>query len=179
MSKLRVMCAGAILLLGTVLYATTLERLSLAAMSRQSTAIVHARVLGSTNLARGDAAFTVYRLEVIERWKTGKAAAPVEVAVPGGVVRGTRQMVAGAPSLQFSREYVFFLWTSPRGLTQIMGLSQGLFPVRREGGMDIVTRAASSERMIDTAGQPVRDEELRMKLSDLKSQVAHSIEGSD
>ena len=40
-------------------------------------------------------------------------------------------MVAGAPTLRAGREYVLFLWTSRSGLTQLMGMSQGLFSVER------------------------------------------------
>ena len=150
----------------TSVQATTLEQLSLASMTRQSTAIVRARVIGSANVVRGGSAYTQYRLELAEVWKAA-GRAPVEVAVPGGVVKGLRQVVSGAPVLEAGREYVLFLWTSPRGVTQIMGLSQGLFFVDGQA----VVRAATNERMLDAAGQPVRDTALRFQVPELKAQV--------
>src|SRR5260221_2778941 len=84
--------------------ATTLEQLPLPEMARQSTAIVRARVVGASGLRRGMDVFTVYRLDIAERWKSPRkdnaTNRTLEVAVPGGVAGGLRQMVAGAPQLQ-------------------------------------------------------------------------------
>ena len=94
-------------------------------------------------------------------------------------------MVAGAPSLRVGNEYVLFLWTSRSGLTQIIGLSQGVFSVTPSpvgdaaAGDPLVTRAAAGERMLDTAGRPVRDQVLAMKWSELKSQVRQALRGAD
>jgi hypothetical protein len=70
-----------------------------------------------------------------------------------------------------------FLWTSRAGMTQLIGLSQGLFDVRETGGASSVWRSAASERMLDSAGRPVRDEAVSMKLADLKAQVARALAG--
>ena len=51
----------------------------------------------------------------------------------GGVAGGIRQSVSGAPELKPGQEYVLFLWTSRSGLTQVIGLSQGLFQLSEEG----------------------------------------------
>lgn len=160
------------------LQGTTLEQLSLTQMARQSTAIVRARVTGSANFVRGENAFTQYRLDVAGVWKSTGGSAPTEVAVPGGIAQGFRQVVSGAPSLRTGSEYVLFLWTSPRGLTQIVGLSQGLFVVERaEAGEDVVIRAAASERILNQAGEPVSDQQVRLKLAELKAQVEQALGG--
>ena len=68
---------------------------------------------------------------------------------------------------------MFFLWTSKAGLTQVIGLTQGLFAIAPGGSADpSVTRAASTELMLDTnTGHPVKDQTLVMKLSDLRTQI--------
>jgi len=157
------------------LWATTLEQLPLPEMAQKSTAIVRARVKASTGVLRGSDVYTVYKLEPLEIWKAPTSGVPTEVAVPGGIAGGFRQPVDGAPTLDAGREYVLFLWTSRNGLTQLIGLSQGLFDVR-EGLM--AWRAPASERMLDGAGRPVRDEAISMKLADLKAQVARALAGA-
>lgn len=159
---------------------TTLERLPLGEMTQKSTAIVRAKVVGSSGVLRGADVYTVYQIQIVESWKGAGNSNPVQVAVPGGVAGGLRQMVAGAPSLHVGEEYVMFLWTSRSGLTQLMGLSQGLFNVRQSGEGDAAaTRPAAGERMLDASGHAVKDEALSMKLSDLKAQVNRALAGEE
>ena len=102
-------------------------------MTQKSTAIVRARVTGSH--AGTAAEPTSTRTSSSRCWKPGSRpdTGTTEVAVPGGVVNGIRQIVAGAPELKPGQEYVLFLWTSRSGLTQVIGLSQGLFKLSEEG----------------------------------------------
>jgi hypothetical protein len=157
--------------------ATTLEKLTLPEMAQKSTAVVRARVVGAVGVLRGTDVYTVYKLEPIEVWKTPAAGVPTEVAVPGGVAGGLRQPVDGAPALLQNHEYVLFLWTSKTGLTQLIGLSQGLFDVHADAhsGDGNVFRAPASERMLDAEGRPVSDTAVSMKLADLKTQVASAL----
>jgi len=98
------------------------------------------------------------------------------VAVPGGVAGGLRQIVPGVPQLRAGQEYVLFLWTSRSGLTQLMGMSQGLFTVERTTAGDIiVTRAAAGEQMLDGAGRAVRDEALSMPWPELKKKAMQAL----
>jgi hypothetical protein len=157
---------------------TTLERLPLGEMTQKSTAIVRAKVVGSSGVLRGADVYTVYQIEIVERWKSGGTSSPMQVAVPGGVAGGLRQMVAGAPTLHVGEEYVMFLWTGRSGLTQLMGLSQGLFSVHSSGAGDATAmRAAAGELMLDSSGHAVKDEAVSMKLSDLKAQVQRALSG--
>jgi hypothetical protein len=158
---------------------TTLERLPLDVMTEKSTAIVRARVVGSSGVLRGADVYTVYQIQIVESWKSSSGkSSPVQVAVPGGVAGGLRQMVAGAPSLYAGEEYVMFLWTGRSGLTQLIGLSQGLFKVQRSGAGDAAAmRPAAGELMLDASGHAVKDEAVSMKLSDLKAQVNRALSG--
>jgi hypothetical protein len=158
--------------------ATTLEQLTLDDMAQKSTAIVRARVTGSHTAyvatSSGKDIYTYFQLQVLETWKSGPAMA--EVAIPGGVVDGIRQRVGGAPELLPGREYVLFLWTSRSGLTQLIGLSQGVFTLSsdapgNEPGKEMVQRPAASELMLDRSGLPVEDRAVSMRLPELKARV--------
>jgi hypothetical protein len=151
--------------------ATTLERMSVDDMIRQSTAIVRAKVAGSHAAQRGATIYTYYQFEVLETLKAGPS--PVsELAVPGGMANGVRQVAAGAPALNPGQEYVIFLWTSRSGMTQVIGFSQGLFTVMQNGsGESILVRPAITDLMLDRAGRVVSDQGVSMKLSDLRSEI--------
>jgi hypothetical protein len=154
--------------------ATILQQLPLGELAGKSTSIVRARVTGSSEVVRGADVFTIYKFETLETLKSGPAAR--EVAVPGGVAGGMRQVVAGAPTLRTGREYVLFLWTGRSGLTQLMGMSQGLFSVERTTASDgQVSRASAGEQMLDAAGRAVRDEPLSMPLTELKAKIARAL----
>lgn len=156
------------------LHSATLERLSLSDMAAKSTVIQRAKVLDSYASYSGSAIYTHYKLQVSESLKGISVA---DVAVPGGVAGGTRQIVPGAPSFQTGDEYVFFLWTGKNGLSQVVGLTQGLFRVAAGNAANpTVVRNASHELMLDhNSGHAVKDETLTMSLSDLRSQIAGAL----
>jgi len=157
--------------------ATILQQLTLDDLARRSTSIVRARVTAASEVARGGDIFTVYRFETLETLKSGPMA--VEVAVPGGVAGGMRQVVAGAPILRPGTEYVFFLWTSRSGLTQLTGMSQGLFSVKHTtAGGGLASRAPAGEQMLDTGGHAVRDEALSMPVVELKAKISKALAGA-
>lgn len=154
--------------------ATILQQLTLDEMAQKSTSIVRVRVTGSSEVVRGGGVFTLYKFETLEILKSGRRSQ--EVAVPGGVAGGMRQVVAGAPTLRAGSEYVLFLWTSRSGLTQLMGMSQGLFSVEHTtAGDGLASRAAAGEQMLDAAGRAVRDEPLSMPLAELKAKVSRAL----
>lgn len=160
--------------LGTALLSgATLERLSLTGMIGKSTAIVRAKVVGSSVAASGPVIYTHYQLQVSEQYK-GTAQSTVDLALPGGVAHGVQQLYSGVPQLHPGEEYVFFLWTGKSGMTQLIGLSQGLFSISEIGAANpSLTRLASRETMIDgRTGQAVEDKTLRMTLAKLKAQIA-------
>lgn len=154
-------------------WATTLEQLSVDRMIEQSTAIVRAKVTGSFAANRGGTIYTYYRLQVSENLKSVTPAS-TEVAVPGGTLGGMTQSVAGAPELKAGSEYVFFLWTSRSGLTQIIGLSQGALDLKVSGGTVVLSRPAGAEQMLDPQGRPVQDSGVVLGLSELRARVVRA-----
>jgi hypothetical protein len=166
------------------LSASTLQRLSLNDMIQKSTMIVHGTIQPGTSAAfRGLLIYTHYQLSVTTAYKgTLGLTIPgqtVDVAVPGGMLNGIQQPVAGAPLLVAGQDYVLFLWTSKSGLTQVIGLSQGLFNVTTNAqGQLIVSRGAATEPMVDSSGQSVTDSNLQMTLAQLVSKIQAVLSGS-
>jgi hypothetical protein len=174
--KHRFAIAVLLVLIALPLECATLAQLSMPDMIAKSTAIVRAKVVSSYVAMSGPVVYTHYQLQVAERYK-GAAQSTVDLAVPGGISGGIRQVWGGAPQLDTGAEYVFFLWTGKSGLTQVMGLTQGLFAVAQDGSKDpVVSRAATHELMLDQAtGRAVQDHTQALKLSSLKSQIAGAL----
>lgn len=164
---------------GMLLPGATLERLSLEDMIAKSTAIVRGRVAGSYAARRGPIIYTHYRIQVSQRWK-GPEAAELDVVVPGGSANGLRQTFSGAPKLAEGSDYVLFLWTGSSGLTHIIGLSQGIFDLKRDSnGALVALRAATTEVLLDrTTGRAVRDVPLSLRLDDLSRRIRTTLAGS-
>ncbi|MBZ5617713.1 MAG: hypothetical protein LAQ69_03100 [Acidobacteriia bacterium] len=160
------------------LQCATLERLSFDDMVSKSTAIVRGKVAGSfaAFAGTGPVIYTHYSIQVSELLK-GSAGRSVDVVVPGGVVNNLRQSFAGAPTFNTGDEYVFFLWTSRAGLTQVIGLTQGVFSLAQDGSKDpMATRSASHELMLDRGtGKPVKDQPMLMHISELRSRISSGL----
>ena len=166
----------------TLAPASTLQRLSLNDMIQKSTMIVRGTIQpGSSAALRGSLIYTHYQLLVTAVFKPapGQSISPtVDVAVPGGALSGLQQPVAGAPALASGQDYVFFLWTSKTGMTQVIGLSQGLFNVSTNAqGQVMVSRGPATAPMLDSSGQPVADSNLQMPLSQLVSTIQSVLAG--
>src|SRR5215471_4425768 len=111
------------------LHGSTLQQLSLDDMIRKSTLIVRGKVQQQTRAAfHGSLIWTHYQVQVTETYK-GTPASQLDIVIPGGVSNDIQQTYSGVPSLLSGQDYVMFLWTSKSGLTQVIGLSQGLFAV--------------------------------------------------
>lgn len=157
----------------TCISASTLERLSLKQMILASTAIVQGKVqAGTSAVLRGPLIYTHYQISVSATYKGAPAAQTIDVAVPGGQLNGMHQPVAGAPTLNSGQQYVFFLWTSKSGLTQVIGLSQGLFAVTTNAqGQVMVSRGAANATVLDSSGNPVTDGGVQMPLAQLIGEI--------
>jgi hypothetical protein len=153
--------------------ATTLERLSLDEMIQRSTAIVRGKVLDSTTVQRGNMVYTVYRLQVTERIKGGAGTASTEVYLPGGAIGGYRQSFAGTPQMIRGSEYVVFLWISPKGIPQVVGLGQGVFDVKASvTGETVLSRGPLEAEVLDASGKQVNDQGLKLTLNRLRLSAA-------
>ena len=157
----------------------TLEQLSMDDLIGKSTAIVRGTVVDSWAALTGSVIYTHYKVQVSESFK-GPRQSSVELVVAGGVINNLSQSFSGSPKLNKGDEFMFFLWTSRAGLTQIMGLTQGLFAIAPGAPADpMATRAASRELMLDPkTAQPVKDAMLSMHLSDLRSLIANTLNAS-
>ena len=162
----------------TSLPGSTLQRLSLNDMILKSSVIVRGTIQPGTSAAlRGPIIYTHYQLSVTTAFK-GAPGASIDLAVPGGALNGIQQPVAGAPTLTPGQDCVFFLWTSKSGLTQVIGLSQGLFNVTTNSqGQAIVSRGAASATMLDSSGQAIADSNLQMPLAQLIGKIQSVLAG--
>jgi hypothetical protein len=154
-------------------HATTLQRLTVDDMIQQSTAIVRVTITGSYTTQRGLDIYTNYQFQVTE---TLKGSAPQQVAVPGGTFKGLAQLAAGSPLLSKGQDYVIFSWTGKSGMTQVIGLSQGLFTVmQNDANETVLVRGPVDSLMLDRAGRVVSDSGITLKLSDLRSQIKKAV----
>ena|SRR5271165_5474166 len=152
---------------------TTLVQLPLDDIIQKSTTIVRGKASQTAPSSSGSIIYTHYSIQVSERWK-GSTASTIDVVVPGGAFHGSRQTYAGAPVFDAGQDYVFFLWTSKSGLTQVIGLSQGLFSITFDpSGNPVANRSATGEQMLYASGRPVTDSPISMPLPDLKARVAN------
>jgi hypothetical protein len=156
-----------VLALAELISAATVAQIGTDEMAQKATSIVRAKVLSTRGQFTGSMIYTMYRVQVAEVWK-GSATSELEVAVPGGVANGLRQVVAGSPALESGSEYVLFIWSGKSGLNQLIGLSQGALTIKGE----IAMRAGGEEQMVDPkTGALVNDQGVKVKLSDLRSIV--------
>lgn len=166
--------------MATMARAATLEYLSMDDMIAKATDVVRCRVSASWagfkgTPGRGGMIYTHYSAVVLERWK-GSPSVTMDVAVPGGTAQGYRQTFTGSPELQSGEEYVLFLWTSRSGVTQILGLTQGLFTINTDAsGSAVANRAPATEIVVDrSTGRPISDSGFSLGLGALKKRVLAS-----
>jgi len=161
------------------LQGSTLQQLSLDDMIRKSTIIVRGQIQPTYSAVRGSVIYTHYQVQVSEVLK-GLATNQIDLAVPGGTSNGKTQIFSGIPSLLSGRDYVLFLWTSKSGLTQVIGLSQGLFGVTtNSAGQLMVQRAAATERMLNSSGQTVSDSDIQLPIGDLRTRIQSVLNGGN
>lgn len=167
-AQLTILCAAA----AVSAPATTLELLGMDGLIDKATQVVRGKVSDCAGVYRGAMIYTQCTVAVSETLK-GASSAQVRFAVPGGRVGRIRQSIGGSPEFQPGLDYVLFLWTSPSGFTQILGLSQGKFEVRGSGTAQMAMREAISDvTMLDGMGQEVRDAGVRMTVSSLRERMA-------
>ncbi len=158
--------------------ATTLELLGFDGLIDKATHVVRGRIGSCEGAYRGSIIYTQCSVEILETLK-GTPATQTRVSVPGGRVGRIRQSIAGAPQFRVGSEYVLFLWTSPSGFTQVMGLSQGKFEVQGSGATQTAVRAAVADvTMLDGMGQPVQDAGVQMTVARLRQLVASRLDQS-
>ena len=158
----------------SALPAATLEKLSVEQMAEKATLIVRGRITGCTGETRGAVIYTRCQMNVSERWK-GVAGSHVTFLVPGGRAHGLVQTFTGTPSFAGGGEYVVFLWAGRSGVNQIIGLSQGVFDLKLEGGQSVAKRPAAAAVMLDESGSQVEDAAVEMRVSELRQRVQQAL----
>lgn len=111
--------------------------LSLGELVERADLIAHARAIASRSQFKGDRIVTEVDLVIERAIADISTRRELRITVPGGVVGGIGMRVEGAPQFTVGEELVLFAAESPRGLRTI-GMSQGVFPVERRGGLRVV-----------------------------------------
>lgn len=164
-------------LTASLAWPATLQQLSLESMIQKSTEIVSGRVVSTATVMRGPVVYTCYRVAVASQWK-GNNPKETEVCVPGGRFGGVVQTFSGAPKLDSGRQYLLFLWTPRGGLTQVVGLSQGVFELSSDAkGELVLRRGASHELMIDSSGKLVEDAPVSMRYREMVDRIRRTLAG--
>lgn len=168
-------------LLPALTHATTLIRMSVAAMSQAAKAVARVRCLSNSTVWDSGEIWTVTVFEVQQLWR-GTLPAQITVRLPGGRLSNITSTISGVPRFRPGEEAVVFLEPSPRGGFSVVAWQQGTFRigVNARTGEEIVTQ--------DTAYYPVFDPRTRrleptgiagMSLSTFRSIVGLGIPGAD
>jgi hypothetical protein len=89
--------------------------------------------------------------------------------------------VPGAPALTIGGDYVLFLWNGSNSMTQIIGLSQGLFQMTQDAtGNAIIVRPGSSDAtVLDKSGLAAGDQALTLRWSEAREQIRKALGGGN
>lgn len=161
-------------------HATTLMRMSVAAMSQAADAIARVRCLSNSTVWDSGEIWTLTVFEVQQIWR-GALPAQITVRLLGGRVSNITSTVSGVPRFRPGEEAVLFLERAPRGGFSVVAWQQGTFRVHRN--------ARASEEIVvqDTAYYPVFDPGARrlqpagiarMSLSTFRSIVELGLSGA-
>lgn len=109
--------------------ATTLERMSVARISRVAKLIIRARCI--SNSTRWDAGeiWTFTSFEVGETWK-GAPPERITVRLLGGTLGALTSTVSGVPRFRPGEEVILFLQPTSRGDFSVVSWEQGTFRIR-------------------------------------------------
>jgi hypothetical protein len=161
--------------------ATTIVAADLRELTVGATAVAHAVVVDTRSqwVGNRERVETLVTLDV-ESYFKGNLGRQVVIRVPGGQIGRYRSVLIGAPHLRHGDELVLFLGSQRGSLPYVLGLSQGVFRVRREAGSNraIVTPAPLLARG-NTAEQVIRGDRSRrpLSLSDFGDLVRSLAEG--
>ena len=142
--------AGLLLLAVVAASGTTLSRLNLDDLARESTAIARMRCVGSFSSWEKGEIWTVTKFEVMEIEK-GDLPGIVSVRLLGGTVGHLRSRVDEVPTFRPGEEVYLFLWGETGKSFQVLGWSQGTFRIRRDpqSGIESVTQDSASASIFD------------------------------
>lgn len=161
--------AGLVILALTAILAnaTTLVRLDLARLARESTAVARLRCLATHSQWDAGEIWTETKFQVLEREK-GALPAVVTVRVMGGSDGRVHARVDEAPTFRVGEEVYLFLWAKS-GLDdtsepyRVLGWSQGTFRIGKDGqtGVETVTQDSAAASIFDPGARVFRREGVR------------------
>lgn len=171
--------------------ASIVRGLELEELVAHSDGIILGRVLFSESFQRPDGELGTWHRIAVERVLRGSELDEQEVIVEtlGGQLGDVAMRVEGEPSFAVGeRVLVFIRDGGPYTAFRPVGMGQGVFRVRREGGVDTVTqdlrglmlmRRGSKGHLESTPGALPVKEKLDALLSRLRDLVAKSADGRD
>jgi len=131
---------GVLLLVPSSTRSSTVLALDIDALTERADRVVRATVV-ATESWRDGIVWTRVTLEVSEEW-LGSGPSLVELVQPGGTVEGFGTLVFGVPRFTEGEDVVVFL-----DAARVLGLAQGKFSVRPQGGLDRDLRQLSLARV--------------------------------
>ena len=145
-------CAALLLAMCATARATTLERMSLAKMSRTATLIVRARCLGSSAGWDAGEIWTLTSFSVEEVWR-GSAPPRITVRLLGGRAGNLTSSVSGVPRFRSGEEVILFLEPTPRREFSVVSWEQGTFRIHSwlHPARESVTQDTASFETFDPA----------------------------
>ena len=174
-----------LLLLGGTAQAPSVERFDLQEMTQRAEVVIHGKVQKTECRldAKGNIVTDV-KLEVGEllKRKPGEAAdaKSFEFAVYGGIFGGRGSAVSGAPTFNQGEEVLLFLSpVNSAGLRTCIGLSQGKYTIRLEGGKKLAYRNLEGLRIVDPKTGEVKEStgpEQGVPFDELRERVKSHLE---
>jgi hypothetical protein len=160
------------------LHATTLARMDVRELARQSAYIARARCMNTASQSAAGQVWTLSTFVVTEAWK-GNPPSPFTVRLPGGQAAGLRVTVEGAPRFAAGEDVVLFLTPdSSRGMS-IISWAQGTFRVRRNPrtGDAVVVQDTAGLQVLDTrSGSWSPGERRQLPLAELRARVTRALQ---
>jgi hypothetical protein len=153
--------------------ATTFAHMSVAEMSRASSAIVRARCVTNTVGWEAGEIWTFTAFEVEETWR-GETPSRITVRLLGGRLGSVTSSVSGVPRFRMGEEVVLFLEPAPNGNFSIVSWEQGTFRIRHEirTNEEVITQDTASFATFDPATRQFETNGIRNQpVRELRAQV--------
>jgi hypothetical protein len=145
--------------------ATTLERMSVAKMTRAAQLVVRAQCIGNSSGWDSGEIWTFTSFVVEDSWKGAPSGAAQQLTVRllGGSVGNLSSTVSGVPRFRPGEEVILFLQVTARGDYSIVSWVQGTFRIHRDArnGAEIVVQDTAAFDTYDPATRQFDAEGIR------------------
>jgi hypothetical protein len=145
--------------------ATTLERMSVAKITRAAELVVRAQCVANSSAWDGGEIWTFTSFTVEDSWKGAPSgtARQVTVRMLGGSVENLSSTVSGVPRFRPGEEVILFLQSTARGDYSIVSWVQGTFRIHRDArsGAETVVQDTAAFDTYDPATRQFDAEGIR------------------